>query len=212
MKRRTKIAIGTSIGLAAALLIAWPISAAAESHAIVVTTDAKPFVCTNPADITTVHFQSRYAPAIRLNADVNCTIRIRVYNDGILPAEITSERFNILGRDAPTAYVYLVDGRPSHESHDDPFGNSDDAVGELQEIRELAPGGVTIVTAQVKLSRDECVSDGGFGLFQNEPELGVTVLGISVPRTPTDVNLGFVGTKQATSVDCEKALSDPTGN
>jgi hypothetical protein len=47
------------------------------------------------------------------------------------------------------------------------------------------------LTIHLVPSVDECSDPGGGMVFDNEPVLRVTTLGIPIDRAPTDVHLGF---------------------
>jgi hypothetical protein len=194
MKRGGKVAIGVAIGVVAAVLITWPISASAESHAVIVTTDAKPFSCADSASLTDWKFGTRWVPAVYLTPKLDCNLHIRVYNDGILPAEITSAYFENMGPYSDFAHVDIIDGLQSH--------GAEDAVGNLQNPRTLAPGEVMVLVVHLVEPKVPCMAPGSADGISASPEMGVTVLGIGVPRTPTDANFGYVGTKQSESPKC----------
>ncbi len=206
MKRRGKVAIGVGVGVVAALLIAWPVSATAETHAIVLTADARPLICA-PGQEVTRKFDGYYTALARLTPALDCDLRIHIYNDGILPVHLDDATYNLLGADGVTAHADTIDGMPSrspqgNDAFSDQGADGDDAVGSFQD-GDLAPGHSYTLVAHITASKVTCYDAGGAVLWPgNSPSIGVTSLGITESRAPTSVRFGFLGTKFSTDKAC----------
>ena len=201
MRRTGKVAIAVGVGVVAALLIAWPIAAAEESHSIIATTDTTPYSCVDPADLTTVKFGGQHVAAIKLYKDLNCILRIRVYNDGILPASITRASFRDLGVYSDEATIDSIDGQRSK--------GAEDAVG-LIYGETLAPGQTIVIEAHLTMAKRPCMEGGaGWAGATDEPHLTVSTLGIGFDRTPTNAAFAFVGTKDSLSSKCDDGETLP---
>jgi hypothetical protein len=184
---------GSIIAIVVILFVAWQSAAAASARAIIVTTDARPLICAKGQEFTT-KVAGRYIEMARLMPALDCTLRVRIYNDGIFPVHIDAATYSLLGARGVTAHIGIIDGQPSSKSN-----RGIDATGDLQN-GDLPPGGEFTLVAHISASGLTCYSDGSSVWWSNEsPILSLTILGTSQSREPSDVRFGFEGTKQSAS-------------
>jgi hypothetical protein len=198
MSRRRRVALAIAIPLVvlvAAGISAYAITLTASTNAIIVTTDAKPFTCANPADVTTLRSQGRYIAGVKLNKDLDCDLHFRIYNDGAIPVEVDSIRFPNMGYYGPYAYFDIINGQRSR--------GAEDAVGHLIDPIEIDAGSAYILHVHVRIDKCAHNSPGGAGSWDNQPEIGATVLGVTEDVKPTDVHLAFVATKYQSPASCD---------
>ncbi|HEY4268555.1 MAG TPA: hypothetical protein VGM94_10235 [Galbitalea sp.] len=200
MSRGRRIALAIAIPLVvlvAAGVSASAITLSASTNAIIVTTDAKPFSCANQGDVTTLRSQGRYIAGVNLNKDLDCDLHIRIHNDGDIPVEIDSIRFPSMGYYGRYAYFDIIAGQPSR--------GAEDAVGIPTDPIEIDGGGAYILHVHVRLDKCARNSPGGAGSWDNEPALGVRILGVREEVKPTDVHLAFVATKYQSPKSCDSS-------
>ena len=193
--RRARAVVWPSIVLVITLIVAWQLAAASSAHSIIVTTDARALVCGKGQELTPKE-SGRYIEVARLTPTLNCNLRIRIYNDGVFPVDISSATFGGLGSGSLAATINSVDGLPAAYKND-----RIDASGKLQNP-ELAPGAEYTLVAHITASQRTCNSDGVTIWYSGEPTLSVTSLGVTSTRDPTAVLFGFRGTKQSTYAGC----------
>lgn len=192
MKRRGKIAIGVSAAVVVVGLTGWSIAANAEAGSVLIAGDSRPMVCAQgqAVDRETGGIYYEYAT---LPPSLDCTLRIHVYNNGMFPVTLTSAHFLGLGKSSRLVTVDIVDGALA-VNHG--YSASGQLSGPLQAVTEIDPGEGTTFTVHIIASKHVCMSPGASseGL---QPTLSFTTLGVTESREPTELYVGFIGTKSS---------------